>query len=121
VARPDGVSAVRQAVTEHLEAHARADTRVHDIRLALSEGVTNAVVHAFRGRLEPGIVVVGVCVDRAAGATELTVRDDGVGLSPRDDSPGIGLGMPLIHRLADEVVYRRPAGGGTELWMRFQP
>ena len=121
MARPDGVSAVRQAVTEHLRAHARADTRINDICLALSEGVANAVLHAFRGRPEPGTVVVGVCVNPAAGTTELTVRDDGIGLSPRDDSPGIGLGVPLIHRLADEVEYRRPAGGGTELWMRFHP
>jgi len=120
VARPDAVATARIAVTDHLRDHGLGHRRVDDIRLALSEGVSNAVVHAFRDRAEPGTVVIHICVT-PRGATVLTVRDDGVGLSERDDSPGIGLGMPLIHRLADEVEYRSPPGGGTELWMRFQP
>jgi len=48
------------------------------------------------------------------------VIDDGDGLTPRDDSPGPGLGLPLIHRLADRVDHLTPQGGsGTELSMRF--
>jgi hypothetical protein len=41
-------------------------------------------------------------------------------MAPRDDSPGLGLGLPLIRHLADQFDHRSPPNGvGTELWMRF--
>ena len=55
------------------------------------------------------------------GADELTVvvTDDGRGMQPRADSPGLGLGLPTIGRLAALVDLREPPGGGTELSMTF--
>ena len=40
-------------------------------------------------------------------------------MAPRDDSPGLGLGLPLIRRVADGFDHREPPDGGSELWMRF--
>jgi serine/threonine-protein kinase RsbW/stage II sporulation protein AB (anti-sigma F factor) len=95
------------------------ESRVDSVRLAVSEAVTNAVVHAFRLRAQPGMVVVSVTVDDGKWI-EVRVTDDGDGMAPRDDSPGPGLGLPLIHDLADRVEHRAPpAGPGTELSMRF--
>jgi serine/threonine-protein kinase RsbW len=92
---------------------------MHDVRLAVSEAVTNAVVHAYRERAEPGTVVVSVTVNDGEWI-DVRVIDDGGGMAPRDDSPGPGLGLPLIHRLADRVEHRSPSGApGTELFMRF--
>lgn len=92
---------------------------VSDIRLAVSEAVTNAVVHAFRGRAH-GTVMASVSM-RDAGWVEVRVTDDGCGMTPRDDSPGMGLGLPLIRNLADQFEHRRPADGdGTEIWMHFR-
>ena len=92
---------------------------VSDVRLAVSEAVTNAVVHAFRGPEESGTVIVTVYV-RVREWIEVLVTDDGSGMAPRDDSPGIGLGLPLIRHLADQFDHRRPPEGvGTELRMRF--
>ena len=34
-------------------------------------------------------------------------------------APGLGLGLPLIRRVADGFDHREPPDGGTELWMRF--
>ena len=42
-------------------------------------------------------------------------------MAPRNDSPGIGLGLPLIRHLTDQFEHRRAPGSvGTELWMRFR-
>ena len=87
-----------------------------DVALAVTEAVTNAVLHAFIDR-EPGTIRVSA----AAGPDELTVvvTDDGIGMRPRPDSPGLGLGLPTIGRLAALVDLRVPEGGGTELSMTF--
>ena len=48
------------------------------------------------------------------------VRDHGSGFRRRPDSPGLGLGLPLISQTARELDVRTPRGGGTELLMRFE-
>jgi serine/threonine-protein kinase RsbW len=116
-ARAETVASLRQAVAEFLIANGITEWHVADIRLAVSEAVTNAVVHAFRDRTEPGIVSVGVTVDD--GRIEIVVRDDGSGMAPRDDSPGLGLGLSLIRRITESFDHRAAPDGGTELSMRF--
>ena len=63
----------------------------HDgVALAVTEAVTNAVMHAYRDR-EPGTVRIFASV--GDGALVVIVSDDGPGMTPRTDSPGIGLGL----------------------------
>jgi serine/threonine-protein kinase RsbW/stage II sporulation protein AB (anti-sigma F factor) len=113
------VPELRQAVVDFACRHGVAEPALSAVRLAVSEAVTNAVVHAFRGRPQ-GMVCVSVSLPDPAWL-ELRVTDDGSGMAPRDDSPGLGLGLPLMRRLADQFDIRCPAGGaGTELWMRFR-
>ena len=69
--------------------------------MVVSEAVTNAVVHAYRDRERPGQVHVSASLEDEG--VEVAVADDGIGLRPRADSPGVGLGMPLIADLADRV------------------
>jgi anti-sigma regulatory factor (Ser/Thr protein kinase) len=94
-----------------------ADPRVlSDVALAVSEAVTNAVMHAFLDR-DRGTIRVSV---RAAdGELVVIVADDGRGMQPRPDSPGLGMGLPLIGQLAASLDIRMPPGGGTELCMTF--
>ncbi len=47
------------------------------------------------------------------------MRDEGSGLAPRVDSPGLGLGLGLIAQVADSADVRAPEDGGTEVVMRF--
>ena len=50
----------------------------------------------------------------------VVVRDYGCGMSPNPDSPGLGLGLAVIGRLATELNIERPdEGGGTRLRMCF--
>jgi hypothetical protein len=47
------------------------------------------------------------------------VRDWGRGIGPRPDSPGLGLGLPLIAALADSVQLAHGDGEHTEVRMTF--
>ena len=49
---------------------------------------------------------------------EVSVDDDGLGMRPRLDSPGVGLGLPLIADLADRVEITS-RGPGTRIAARF--
>ena len=95
---------------------ADADT-LAAIALCVSEAVSNAVVHAYRESDRPGAIEVEV--RRPNGYLCLRVRDHGCGLAPRVDSPGLGLGLPLIAESAASMEVLTPGGGGTELRMRF--
>jgi anti-sigma regulatory factor (Ser/Thr protein kinase) len=118
-ASAESVARLRQAVVDFAYEHGVCEPSLSDIRLAVSEAVTNAVVHAFRGRVD-GTVIASVTM-REAEWVDVRVTDDGSGMAPRNDSPGIGLGLPLIRHLTDQFEHRRPPGSiGTELWMRFR-
>jgi len=113
------VSGVRETAVQFARTSGVPDRRVGDLRLAISEDVTNAVVHAFRCREHPGTVTVTVDVS-ADEIAQVVVRDDGIGMSRRSDSPGLGLGLGLIAAVADQVEHRVPADAeGFELWMSF--
>jgi serine/threonine-protein kinase RsbW len=86
-----------------------------DIRLAVSEAVSNSVVHAFRGQ-RVGTVTV-ICREEPE-AMRVIVADDGGGMRPNLDSPGLGLGIPLITKLASEVKFDS-SDGGTRVIMSF--
>jgi len=88
-----------------------------DVLLAVSEVVTNCVVHAYRGR--PG-GTVDLEARRTGDRLLLSVTDDGTGMAPRVDSPGLGLGLPLVGRVAQRVDIRAQAGGGTVVSMSFE-
>src|ERR1700689_4469891 len=87
------------------------------VTLAASEAATNVVVHAYRELGAPGTIEVAAAV--AADELWVIVTDNGHGLRPRPDSPGLGLGLAIIAQTADGVDLVRPAAGGLELRMRF--
>jgi serine/threonine-protein kinase RsbW/stage II sporulation protein AB (anti-sigma F factor) len=80
-----------------------------DVALAVSEACANVVLHAYRDR-RPGPLHLTAFVD--SQLVYLVIIDEGSGLAPRLDSPGLGLGLPLIARLANhlEITHRRPTG-----------
>jgi|SRR5438067_13127222 serine/threonine-protein kinase RsbW len=115
-ATPDSIALVRHAVRAALEDHEAPPAVTADVLLAVSEACTNAVVHAYpdgtAGRLE---ATVGWVEEELT----ITVRDRGKGFAPRVDSPGLGLGLPVIGSLARKLEIRTPPGGGTEVAMTF--
>ena len=92
--------------------------RTEDIRLAVSEALSNAVIHAYRHT--GGLGQLEVSAERTADAVAVIVRDCGSGMAPRDDSPGLGLGLPVIAHTTDCYEIQCADGTtGTEIHMRF--
>lgn len=111
-AEAESVAEARHAVARFAAEHgADAD----DVALAVSEGMSNAVIHGFRDR-DPGRIDVSAVAD--GDRVVVSISDDGMGVLPNPDSPGLGLGLALIGSLADGVELRRE-GRGTTLIMRF--
>ena len=81
-----------------------------DVRLAVSEAVSNSVVHAFRGQR---IGTVTLICREERDAMRVIITDDGGGMRPNLDSPGLGLGIPLITKLASEVRFDSSEHGTT--------
>jgi PAS domain S-box-containing protein len=116
-ARPASVPGLRHdAVAFAVACGAGSDVQAA-VALAVTEAVTNAVVHAYLDR-EPGqLRVVG---EPAEDALVIRVLDDGRGMQPRHDSPGLGLGLPTIGKLCANLdIAAGPGGHGTEVRMVF--
>jgi anti-sigma regulatory factor (Ser/Thr protein kinase) len=92
-------------------------TKLRDVELAVSEGISNAVNHAYDDE-EPGEVRVDV--RPADDGLQVTIEDDGCGMLPRHDSPGVGLGLPLIATVAARFDTSTRTGAGTRLCMLFR-
>ena len=109
-------SVARKAVRDFLRGLGADPGALSDVLLAVSEVVTNCVVHGYRG--QPGGEVA--IEARHSGRTlMLSVADAGAGMAPRHDSPGLGLGLPLVGRVASKVDISARDGGGTLVSMSF--
>jgi serine/threonine-protein kinase RsbW len=115
-ARADNIAIVRHAFGALGEAYALDTQTLSDIRLAVTEACTNVVVHAYPDGHEGPMEVIATLL-----GDELTVvvRDEGEGIAPRPDSPGLGLGLPLIASLAENVQLGRDGDEHTEVRMTF--
>ena len=114
---PANVALVRQALAGLADSLGVEPARAADMKIAVTEACTNAVVHAYENHDGPLEVTMGV----EHGRLVLTVRDRGHGLRPlpsEGDGPPLGFGLALIASLSDEFGI---AGGrhGTEVRIAF--
>ena len=95
-----------------------AESVLEQVRLAVSEAVSNAVLHGYRDGGSGEITMLAEADDHRL---EVLVRDSGCGMSPHAGSRGAGLGLPLIAELSDALAVRPNADGdGTEVQMTFR-
>jgi anti-sigma regulatory factor (Ser/Thr protein kinase) len=99
------------------EAHGITKTARDDIALAVSEASANVVMHAYIDAVAPGSLTVTSTY--VGDELVVAVRDDGRGMLPRADSPGLGLGHSLIGRLAQRLEIGPNGASGTEVRMTF--
>ena len=115
---PENIAVVRHGLAGLAEGLGAAPDLVDDIKTAVSEAVTNAVVHGYPESMGP-IDVEASVNDRRL---EIVVRDRGAGIQPRplsDEQTSLRVGLALIGALSDEFVVRGEDGSGTELRISF--
>lgn len=112
----ESVAVARREVTDFARQAGGTEERLEAIRLAASEAVTNAVLHAYDLGDQGG---VNVSASYVQDELWVLVGDTGHGMRARENSPGLGLGLALIAQMADEFQVLSRGSGGTELRMRF--
>ena len=98
---------------------------LEDIKTAVSEAVTNAIVHAYPDSIGEVIVKVRICPDQML---EVTVKDHGRGIpdvekarQPMYTTGGeerSGMGFTLMESFMDRLAIRSTPGRGTTVVMR---
>lgn len=100
-----------------------------DIKCAVSEAVTNCIVHAYRGLASPeyGDIYILVTCYRD-GRVKITVRDSGCGIpdiaaartplfttAPEEERSGMG--FSVMENFTDKLIVSSKVGHGTKVTM----
>lgn len=97
---------------------------LNDIKTAVSEAVTNCIVHAYPEKIGTVMLKGRILED---GQIEITVKDKGVGIADikkartpmfttgRDDRSGMG--FTIMESFMDKLYVRSRVGGGTTVRM----
>lgn len=98
---------------------------LEDIKTAVSEAATNAIVHAYPDRIGKVTVKVRICTGQVL---EITVRDYGLGIpdvekarQPMFTTGGeerSGMGFTIMESFMDSLKVRSVAGRGTTVVMK---
>lgn len=116
-AAPENVARLRHGVTRFARDAGASDRLRRKMALAVSEACNNAIVHAYP-RGPAGSVAVRAM--RRGRSLCVEVADEGDGVRPRSESPGVGLGTPLMAILADRLeIAANPDGHGTIVRLTF--
>jgi serine/threonine-protein kinase RsbW/stage II sporulation protein AB (anti-sigma F factor) len=105
VATRDSAAALRHAVLAVAADVGLAGEQRENLEIAVSEAVANVIEHAYRDAPQPGRIYLEAYT--ADDELSVVVRDEGCGMAPRVDSPGLGLGLPLMSRLTDSLQIER--------------
>lgn len=113
-ATPSSIAIVRNQMAALAQDCGLDEASVSDVKLAVSEATTNALIHGYRD----GEGTIHVEASIGDGELLIAVCDHGGGMKPRTDSPGLGLGLPVIAKVSSrlEILDDDP---GTRLQMAF--
>jgi len=117
---PDSVPQVRRAAVEWLREHGAPRDLADSAALAVTEAAANVVIHAYRNGAPARGADLLLELERDDGGFRVSVYDEGIGMSPRADSPGLSLGVPLMASVADRMEILTRDNGGAEVCMRWE-
>lgn len=115
-AEPAAIGQLRRRAKRFATEAGASEEVVERVAFAVSETVTNAVLHAYADA--PGEVSLRCRADGERLTVE--VCDEGAGISTRADSPGIGHGLTIVGALAEKLqITSGCQGRGTRVTMGF--
>ncbi len=99
---------------------------LNDVKTAVSEAVTNCIVHAYPGTVGPILLRCRLVGENEA---EITVKDKGVGIedvakareplyTSGDPAERAGMGFTIMESFSDKLTVRSRAGKGTSVTLR---
>ncbi len=120
---PGSVPVARHAAVRWAAAVGAQGLDLDRISLAVSEAVTNAVVHAYSsegpadGAEAPNVHITG---GSRPGELTILVADRGCGIGRALASPGLGLGLAVMDESCDSLAIRSRPGRGIQLELGFR-
>lgn len=125
--RSNNEAFARQAVSAFAAQLDPTIDEINDIKTAVSEAVTNCIVHAYRN--EMGYITVGAKLFDN-GEIQITVRDKGCGIADvqqarqpmftTGDAGRSGMGFTIMESFMDKLKVRSREGVGTQVTMTKQ-
>jgi anti-sigma F factor len=97
-----------------------------EIKTAVSEAVTNAIIHGYENNPE-GFIHIRVIID--GNEVEIEIRDEGVGIpnieearqplfTTKPELERSGMGFTIMENFMDEVIVESKPGVGTTVRMK---
>jgi anti-sigma regulatory factor (Ser/Thr protein kinase) len=119
LATADEIGPLRRAAAAAAADHGLAGLSLERFELAVSEALTNVVMHAYPGAGDPWPMCVEVEVEREANEVRVTVADEGSGMSALAERRGMGMGLGILATAADCCEIRTRRGEGTQVMLGF--
>ncbi|MFZ2050069.1 MAG: ATP-binding protein [Solirubrobacteraceae bacterium] len=113
----ESVGQARRAVAALAQLDGAGQADLERIRLAVSEAVSNAIIHAYAFEAARAVVLTAAVID---GELTVVVADDGCGFGGARESQGLGLGLAVMTQLCDLLTMSKRSSGGSQLEMRFR-
>src|SRR3954454_14667955 len=110
-AAPEAVGTVRNQIAAIARECGLDEERLGDVRLAVSDAATNALIHGGATRADAGKIHVEA--EKVGDELVIDIADDGEGMRPRPDSPGLGLGLSLMATVSDRLEILQGDPGTT--------
>jgi anti-sigma regulatory factor (Ser/Thr protein kinase) len=114
----DAIGAARKDVVGLARAAGAGEEKLADIELAVSEAVTNALLHAYTSTGARGDAFT-IAISRDQPLFSVWVTDEGHGAPPESPSTGLGLGLDLMVQVCERVLIGVLDDGRTQVEMRF--
>jgi anti-sigma regulatory factor (Ser/Thr protein kinase) len=110
------VGRIRRAAAAAASEHGLSGLALERFELAVSEALTNAVLHAYPDGAGP----MSVEVEGDAHEVRVTVTDEGAGMAAQARNRGLGLGLGILASAADFCEIRSRRGAGMEVTLGFE-